>query len=987
MTSNATSEAAAPAPGPPDLTQALLRAGLRAEQVRTRAIDRLAYAHDASHYLLTPQAVVLPHSAADVGLLFRVGAELGLPLTFRSGGTSLSGQAVSDGLLVDTRRHFRGVEVLDDGARVRVRPGTTVRAVNAALAPYGRKLGPDPASEAACTLGGVIANNSSGMACGTEQNTYRTLESLVLVLPSGSVVDTGARDADVTLRALEPELHAGLLRLRDRVRSDADSVRRIRQQFAMKNTMGYGLNAFLDHDEPAQLLAHLVVGSEGTLAFVAEATLRTVPLHAHASTALLVFDELAGATGALPRLVGTQPATIELLDAASLRVAQADPRAGELLRTLQVRDHAALLLEYQEPSAESLAESLARHGPVLDGIQPGAAAGLTSDAAARADLWHIRKGLYATVAGARPTGTIALLEDVVVPVPELLPTCAALTSLFGRYGYDEAVIFGHAKDGNVHFMLTDRFDDPERLERYRHFTDEMVDLVLDAGGSLKAEHGTGRNMSAYVERQYGSELYAVMRELKALCDPGRVLAPGVILDDDPQAHLRHLKVTPQVEPEVDRCVECGYCEPVCPSKDLTTTPRQRIVLRREMAHAERRGDTALVNELREDYDYDAVQTCAVDGMCQVACPVSINTGDLTKRLRAQGHGAATERVGALAARHWGGTTKVAAALLDVARRMPPVLPTAATAAARRVLGHEAVPAWSRDLPAGGEGRGDAARTGGEARGGDAAPRDALGDAGPAPTAAVYFPSCTGSLFGPAPDGAGVGPAFVELCRRAGVSVAPVPGAARLCCGTPWRSKGLPRGYDAMREQTLDALEEATGHGALPVVCDASSCTEGLVQLLESAADDPRHGPLRVIDTVEFAATELLPRLSITQRVPSVALHPTCSSTRLGFNDALTRVGAAVAERVVVPQAWGCCAFAGDRGLLHPELTAAATAAEARELAGLDVAAHASCNRTCEMGMTRATGHDYRHVLELLEEASRPVPPVSRATGSDAPAVR
>ncbi|MEU2172450.1 FAD-binding and (Fe-S)-binding domain-containing protein, partial [Micromonospora chersina] len=634
--------------------------------VATRAADRLRLAHDASHYLLHPSAVVTPADADQVAALLRHSRRTGTPLTFRSGGTSLSGQAVTDRLLVDTRRHFRDLDVLDEGRRVRVQPGVVLRQVNARLAPYGRKLGPDPASESACTVGGVVANNSSGMTCGTEFNTYRTLESLLLVLPSGTVLDTGAPDADARLRAAEPELHAGLLRLRDRVRGNPDSVRRVRAQYAMKNTMGYGVNAFLDHDEPADLLTRLVVGSEGTLAFVAAATFRTVPVHRHAATGLLVFDTLGAAMAAMPALVAAGPAAVELLDAAALRVAQRDPRADAALRGLAVRDHAALLVEWQESDPEALAERVAAARPVLADLPLATPARLSGEAAARAALWHIRKGLYAAVAGARPSGTTALLEDIAVPVDALAGTCAALADLFDRHRYEESVIFGHAKDGNLHFMLNERFAGGAAPARYADFTEEMVDLVLGHGGTLKAEHGTGRVMAPYVRRQFGDELYAVMREVKTLCDPDGVLNPGVLLSDDPEIHMRHLKTVPTVEEEVDRCVECGYCEPVCPSRDLTTTPRQRIVLRREIAAAHAAGDPALAHELEAAYDYDAVDTCAVDGMCATACPVLINTGDLVRRLRADRTGGVAQAGWRGAARGWGATTRGMARGLDLA---------------------------------------------------------------------------------------------------------------------------------------------------------------------------------------------------------------------------------------------------------------------------------------------------------------------------------
>jgi D-lactate dehydrogenase len=918
-----------------------LLAGLDPDVVRTRATDRLGMAHDASHYLLAPAAVAVPRDATQVASLLRLAGEHGVPLTFRSGGTSLSGQAVTEGLLVDTRRHFRDIEVLDNGARVRVQPGVTLRQVNAALVRYGRRLGPDPASEAACTIGGVVANNSSGMTCGTEHNAYHTVDSLVLALASGTVLDTGAADADDRLRALQPELFAGLLRLRDRIRGNPASVRTIRAQFAMKNTMGYGLNAFLDHDTPSQILARLLVGSEGTLAFVAQATFRTVPAHPHAATGLLVFPTLRQAMASMPELVDTGPAAIELLDAAALRVAQADPLAGDALRALRVAGHAALLVEWQAPDAQALDDQARAGSRLVADLPLSAPASVTGDAGVRAALWHIRKGLYAAVASARPPGTTALLEDIAVPVPALERACTDLTALMAGHGYAGSVIFGHAKDGNLHFMLTEEFRADTPPDRYAAFTEDLVDLVLGSGGTLKAEHGTGRVMAPFVRRQYGDELYHVMREVKALCDPGGVLNPGVVLTDDPRAHLRHLKTVPTVEPEVDRCVECGYCEPVCPSQDLTTTPRQRIVLRRELAAAQAAGDADLVRELTADYGYAAVDTCAVDGMCATACPVLINTGDLVKRLRAERTGAVTRAGWRAAARHWAVATRLAARGLDVAARLPATLPGGATRAARAALGAAHIPQWTADLPAGGRVRRPRAIAGADA---------------------VYLPSCLGSMFAPA--GAGVAEAVLALAERAGVRLRVPDAIAGLCCGTPWSSKGLPDGYAALTGRVLPVLLDATEDGRLPVVSDAVSCTEGYQRLVATAAH-----AIRVIDAVEFVVRELLPRLTVTRRLGSLALHPTCSSTRLHLDGALADLAAAVADEVVVPDGWQCCGFAGDRGLLHPELTASATRREAHAVRRRRFDGYASVNRTCELGMSRATGVGYRHLIEFVEEAT------------------
>lgn len=935
-----------------------LSVALGPERVLDRALDKHTRAHDASHYLLIPEVVAVAETIDHVADVLAVAAEHHIPVTFRSGGTSLAGQAVGSGILVDTRRGFRAVEVLDGGARVRAQPGVTVRTVNARLAKYGTALGPDPASEAACTVGGVIANNSSGMAAGIEHNCTRTVESMIVVLPSGTVVDTAHPQALEQLRHAEPELVAGLETLTQNVKDDSSMAEEIQERFALKNTMGYSLDAFCDAEDTLELFMKLLIGSEGTLGFVAEATFRTVPVQPEAATGLLVFDSVERAAEHLPALINSGAAALELMDAASLRVARRGAEVPETITGFDLHRQAALLIEYRADDAVGLQQRLQQAHEVLSGLVTERPVELTSDPGQRAALWSVRKGLYAAVAGARPRGTTALLEDVVVPVGRLAQACRELAELLEHHGYTDPVIFGHAKDGNLHFMLTEDTEDPASVQRLDVFTREMVKLILNHRGNLKAEHGTGRAMAPFIDHQYSPAVVEILRGVKEAFDPGRVLNPGVVLTEDPDAHLHHLKPVERIDAEVDGCVECGYCEPVCPSRHLTLTPRQRIVARRARVRAAAQGNNALVQELDEQQDYDSLQTCAADGICATACPVGIDTGALVKRLRRESHGAVSQQIWKTAARHWDGMTRFAAGALTAAAKLPSSPLEAANRAARTVGGQDAVPMWSRDLPAGGTRRGGAA--------------PAERPNGPT---AFFVPSCQGAMFAAADGSQGVQTALQQLCQKAGIQLRIPEGIDGLCCGTPWSSKGFSAGYEVMSERVLaqigalSPLQKSDSGRDTPVIVDATSCTEGVAEIMAQAQlrGDPRAAS--VVDAVTFVLECVLPRLDLSgaEPVESLTLHPTCSSQKLGTTGQLRQLAEAIALQVHVPETWGCCGFAGDRGMLHPELTAAATADEADDVRGVETAEYASCNRACEIAMTRATGRSYRHVVEVAAD--------------------
>jgi D-lactate dehydrogenase len=943
----------------PSTLAGLLAQVVDRERVLTRPIELIAYASDASFYRLIPRAVVLARSVEEVQGLFRFSRAQRIPLTFRAAGTSLSGQAITDGILVEVARHWRRLTVEEGGKKVRVQPGVIGGHVNLALKAYRAKMGPDPASINACMMGGILANNSSGMCCGVAQNAYHTLESLTFVLPSGTAINTADPRAEEIFGEREPKLSQGLLGLKRDIGANAALRERIRAKYRMKNTTGYSLNALLDFERPVEILAHLLIGSEGTLAFIAEAVLNTVPDLPVKYTGLLLFPDLHAACAAIVPLRDAGAAALELMDRASLRSVEDQPGIPPSIKALP-GGAASLLAEFQcEGEAERAAlEIRAREGAA--GLRLLEPARFTHDPAEQAQLWKIRQGLYPSVGAVRKSGTTVIIEDVVFPLEVLADATMELAGLFKTHGYAEGIIFGHAKDGNLHFVITQSFNDRAAVDQYARFMDDLVRLVVGRyGGALKGEHGTGRNMAPFIEAEWGPDALAIMRRLKALADPEGLLNPGVIVNPDPQAHLADLKPMPVVEDEVDKCIECGFCESKCPSLDLTLSPRQRIVVRREMARlAAGRAGPHLPAALEADFPYMALDTCAVDGLCATACPVAIDTGQLTKRFRRLRHPAWAQ---ALAQR-----LAVNFALLEAAARMglraghliQSLLGAGAmiglTRALRAVVGRP-LPLWSREMPRPARGRRPATERGG--------------------AQAVYFPSCLSRVMGHLPgepDGLTLMEALVAVARRAHVPVYIPEDVGGTCCGVPFSSKGYDEGHRRAANRAIERFSEWSDGGRLPVVVDTSPCTYGLATCRPSLTPEnqQRFDRLRIQDGTAFVHDQLLPRLAVRRKVRSVALHPVCSVVKLNLVPRLEAIARACSDEVTVPVYAGCCGFAGDRGFLFPELTASATRREAAEVQAGRHDGYFSSSRTCEIGLTRATGHIYRSYLYLLEQATR-----------------
>ncbi len=987
-----------------------IRAALPAERVYTDELRTLAWGTDASFYRLTPQVVIRAKDEAEVAAIVRAANRYGLPFTFRAAGTSLSGQSVSDSILIVAGKNWEDYSIAPDGESITLQPGIVGARVNQILKPLGRVFPPDPASIGSAMVGGIVANNASGMNCGTHANSDRMLLSARLVLPDGTVLDTGVEASRESFRQSHPDFIAKIESLRDRIRANVPLAERIRKKYSIKNVTGLNLRPFVAYDDPFDIIAHCVVGSEGTLAFISQVTMRTLHDYPCKASAMLYFytmRESCEAVVALKQLLSGEEdiamseerlmvKSAEMLDYLSLASVddpvylqyKRDVDAGRIegVEPGDYHNLTAILTETKAMTPDDLQHRIQTITDCLSQFKTYRPVEFTTDPAVYGKYWAIRSGIFPSVGGARPVGTSCLIEDVAFAVEDLPEATVKLQKLIADHGYKDACIYGHAFEGNYHFIINQLFSDESEVQRYASMMRDVARLVVEEyDGSLKAEHGTGRNMAPFVKYEWGEEAFAAMRELKEIFDPHYLLNPGVIFNDDPECFIKHFKPLPELKLDglitvgeddnrynsaletskgvlkANKCIECGFCEVNCLTCGLSLSSRQRIVIQREISHLRETGENPKrLETLVKQYRYQGDQTCAGDGLCSTSCPMKINVADLTHLVRQEAlpQGSMGYRVGDFAARHFAGIKSGLRFTLDVARLGHNILGTSAMKGIAGVMHKAGLPLWTPAMP-------------GKVRQPRAC-RDAKSCVSetsqkPSPELAlkvVYFPSCINQTMGLA-KGAPVKNTLVDemvqLCRKAGYEVIFPEGMEKMCCGTIWESKGMLDIADQKTAELDEALWQASEQGKYPVMCDQSPCLHRLRKCIKR---------MKLYEPVEFIWEYLRDRLEFTPIDRHIALHFTCSTREMGLVDKMTNLAHLCSNNVFLPEGVGCCGFAGDRGWTHPEVNRWALSKLRRQLEDNRIEMGYSNSRTCEVGLETNGGIPYQSIVYLVNEVTR-----------------
>ncbi len=960
------------------------------DRIYTDYLRRFAYGIDASCYAYVPRVVVRAVNENEIINLFTLSQKYNTPLTFRAAGTSLSGQACSDSVLVLANAFWQDIEIIGNAESIKCGCGVIGVEANEALKPYGKKIGPDPATINNAMIGGIFSNNSSGMCCGVKQNSYNTIKSARFILFDGTILDTSENakpnESIESFLQKHKDKADSLLALRKEILQDTELCELIKRKFAIKNTTGYSINALLDFSEIKDIINHLFIGAEGTLGFVSSVEYECVEDYAYKACALLFYKDLALGAKAVEILAGNESlvSAAEIMDYACLDSARGlDSAPSELERIKS--EACAILVQLESSTQKELDSKIAYISKELESVPSLFGVRFSSDEKTMASWWKIRKALLPLAAGNRPSGSIVITEDICFPIHTFAQGIDSITKLFKKFHF-QGIIFGHALSGNVHFIITPNLNDEKESQAFGAFMEEMVDSVIALQGSTKAEHGTGRMIAPFVEKEWGAKAYAINRRIKEIFDPHSLINPDVIISDNPQIHTQNLKQSSEVEDFINQCMECGFCEKVCPSRELTLTPRQRIAVRKEIARLEAllaessaKQDSNTTQDSGERIEskesaYAEVANTEKNGEYRAECGsiFELKSGLCEMSARSYLKGSAEAQDEAIADfsqkdnaqklkelkqsyQYFGIDTCATCSMCSLScpleidsGKIASKLSPAVKGTFSRFVATQSAKHFSTTLSL--------------AKGGlrianfssnmlgkntlsnlskkikflpyipSSLPRanayklESKDSNAQSQVAIIYFSTCINRSFAPQSslkDTRALQEVFESLCKKANVSVVYPQNLSNLCCGKAY--KDYPQSAQAKRKEVYKALDSTMRDLQSKGVKQIHIvCDHSACSYELKSGLKELDSTLTILDMPEFIESTLLPRLHIMPLDEDIALYAMCATRKGKWDKSLESIAkTCTSGEVIVHSKTQCCGFAGNKGFICSELNASA----------------------------------------------------------------
>lgn len=884
-----------------------------------------AYGIDASCYKYVPKIVVIARNESEIQEIIRLANKYKTPLNFRAAGTSLSGQSSTDSVLVVIKFAFKKIAINDDASEISLGCGVVGINANLSLAKLSKKIGPDPATINSALIGGIVANNSSGMCCGTKDNSYKTLNSIRVILNDGTILDTKDKANVEEFKRTHANLINEIRAIKEEIKNDSELYELIKRKFKIKNTTGYAINSFIDYDDEIDILAHLFVGSEGTLGFVSEARLKTIDDLPYKACALLFFNDISDAANTISEFAKYDFInSAEIMDYASLKAASSYDELKDLLSDIK-DNNTCVLIQTESDNEEVLNANIVK----IKELSSKTFKSYYSKEKSEYDLWwKIRKALLPIAASKRPVGATVITEDVCFEIKDLANGISAIQDLFKEFNF-EGIIFGHALAGNIHFIITPNLNDKTEFENFAKLVEKMSSVVASFGGSIKAEHGTGRMVAPFVEIEWGKKAYAINCKIKDILDKDNIFNPDVIITKDKDIYKKNIKNQSPVDEALNLCMECGFCERFCPSNEISLSPRQRIAVLKEMKSLEELNDEdskKKLKDMKKLYNFYVDTTCAACGVCSMVCPLGINFADFSLKYRKANQGAISRIIGNFAYNHHETTLALAKTSLKIANKFD-------NYKLNNLLATFNLPQSRNYLPRA---------------------NDYKYSTNTQEENVIYFTSCLNKAFKPnakMSDKRSIQEVFESLCKKAGIGIIYAPND--LCCGKAYEN------YENIQIANEAKLNEYLSNQNCSVVIDHSACSAKVVKNHKG----------KVYDLSEYLYKVIAPRLKITKVNEPIGLYIMCAARKIHIEDSIMSLAKLCADEIVIDNDTYCCGFAGYKGFLTPKLNISATNNFKKFYSSTNVKRGFSSSSTCEVGLSDATNMSWQHIAYLLDECS------------------